>query len=36
LEVEIAATLLNETLKSKIESEAQQLRYLPRGSKLPL
>lgn len=36
LEVEVAASLLNETLKSKIESEAQQLRYLPRGSKLPI
>lgn len=36
LEVEIAATLLNETLKSKIECEAQSLRYLPRGSKLPI
>lgn len=36
LEVEMAATLINDTLKSKIECEAQQLRYLPRGSSLPL
>lgn len=36
LEVEVAATLLNETLKSKIEMEAQELRFLPRGSSLPI
>jgi UDP-glucose 6-dehydrogenase len=36
LEVEIAATLLSDNLRSKIEAEAQQLRYLPRGSKLPI
>ncbi|CAB4124138.1 Phage late-transcription coactivator [uncultured Caudovirales phage] len=36
LEVEVAATLVNDTLKYKIESEAQNLRYLPRGSKLPI
>jgi hypothetical protein len=36
LEVELAATLVNDVLKSKIKSEAQQLRYLPRSSKLPL
>jgi hypothetical protein len=36
MEVELAASLVNENLKSKIESEAQKLRYLPRTSKLPL
>lgn len=36
LEVEVAATLVNDSLKSKIESDAQQLRYLPRSSQLPL
>ena len=36
LEVEMAATLINDSLKSKVECEAQQLRYLPRGSSLPI
>lgn len=36
LEVELAALLVNDSLKSKIESDAQQLRYLPRSSQLPL
>ena len=36
LEIEMAATMINESLKSKIEGEAQQLRYLPRGSSLPI
>jgi hypothetical protein len=36
MEVELAATLLNDNLKSKIEAEAQQLRYLPRSSRLPI
>lgn len=36
LEIEVAATLINDSLKSKIECEAQQLRYLPSGSKLPI
>lgn len=36
LEVEVAATLVNDTLKELIQSEAQNLRYLPRGSKLPI
>jgi hypothetical protein len=36
MEVELAATLVNENLKSKIEAEAQQLRYLPRSSRLPI
>lgn len=36
LEIEMAATMINENIKSKIEGEAQELRYLPRGSSLPL
>ena len=36
LEVEVAATLINDALKSIIQGEAMELRYLPRGSKLPL
>lgn len=36
LEVEMAATLMNESLKAKIKTEAQLLRYLPRSSKLPI
>ena len=36
LEVEVAASLINEALKSIIQGEAMELRYLPRGSKLPL
>jgi hypothetical protein len=37
LEVEVAATLLNQSLKYKIEEEARDLRFLPnKGAKLPL
>lgn len=36
LEVEAAATLVNEVLKAKLEEEAMFLRYLPRSAKLPL
>lgn len=36
LEVEVAASLINDSLKSLIEGEAMDLRFLPRGSKLPL
>jgi hypothetical protein len=36
LEIEIAATLINDSLKSLIQGEAQELRYLPRESKLPI
>lgn len=36
LEIEVAATLINECLKSIIEGEAMELRFLPRGSRLPL
>jgi len=36
LEVEVAAQLINPTLKSKIELEARTLRYLPKDSTLPV
>jgi hypothetical protein len=36
LEIEVAATLINSSLKSKIENEARDLRFLPKGSKLPI
>lgn len=36
LEVEMAATLVNETLKDILESEASELRYLPKSGKLPI
>ena len=36
LEIEVAATLINDSLKSIIEGEAMELRFLPRGSRLPL
>jgi hypothetical protein len=36
LEPELAATLLNPTLKFRIEEEARDLRFLPQISKLPL
>ena len=36
LEVEVAATLVNDTLKDLIETEAAELRYLPKSGKLPL
>jgi len=36
LEIEVAASLINESLKGIIESEAMDLRFLPRGSKLPI
>lgn len=36
LEIEVAATLINESLKSIIEGEAEQLRYLPRTGRLPI
>lgn len=36
LEVESAATLVNDVLKSKLEEEAQLLNYLPRSAKLPI
>ena len=36
LEIEIAASMINDSLKSIIEGEAMKLRFLPRGSQLPL
>jgi len=36
LEIEVAASMINEALKSIIEGEAMELRFLPRGGKLPL
>lgn len=36
LEVEVAATMVNDSLKSIIEGEAMELRFLPRGSRLPV
>jgi len=36
LEIEVAANLINESLKSIIEGEAMEMRYLPRGGRLPL
>lgn len=35
-EVEVAAMLLNDTLKELIQAEAQDLRFLPRAGKLAL
>jgi hypothetical protein len=36
LEIEVAAQLIDETLKEKIEEEAKKLRYIQRTSELPL
>jgi len=36
LEIEVAASLINEIMKANIEVEAQSLRFIPRGSKLPI
>jgi len=36
LEIEVAASLINEALKSIIQGEAMDLRFLPRGDKLPI
>lgn len=35
IEIESAASLINEQLKSRIKEEAQMLNFLPKGSKLP-
>jgi hypothetical protein len=35
-EIELAATLLNDHLKEIIQSEAQDLRFLPRQAKLAI
>lgn len=36
LEPEVAASLVNEVLKARIRSEAMDLNYLEKASKLPL
>lgn len=36
LEIEVAAMLIDESLKDKIEQEAKKLRYIQRTSELPL
>lgn len=36
LEVEAAASLVNDVLKSKLEEEAQLLNYIPKGARLPI
>ena len=36
LEPEVAGSLVNASLKGKLEEEARDLRFLPKGSKLPL
>lgn len=36
IEIEAAASLVNDQLKSRIKEEAQMLNFLPKGSKLPL
>ena len=36
LEIEVAASLINESLKSIIEGEAMEMRYIPRGGRLPI
>ena len=36
LEIEVAASLVNSNLKSKIESDAQEMRLMPSVSKLPI
>lgn len=36
LEIESAALLVNDVLKSRIEEEAQLLHFLPRSAKLPI
>jgi len=36
LEIEVAATMINDALKSIIEGEAMEMRFLPRRSRLPL
>jgi len=36
LEMEVAATLINEELKARIEEEAEELRIIPKTGRLPL
>lgn len=35
LEIEVAATLINDSLKSIIEGEAMEMRFLPKINRLP-
>jgi len=36
MEIETAAKLLSAIIKAKLETEAQELNFLPKTSKLPL
>ena len=36
IEVEVAAGLINDVLKTRLEEDAQELRYIPRSSRLPI
>lgn len=36
LEIEVASTLVNSNLKSKLESDAQDLNLLPKSNRLPI
>lgn len=36
MEVEVASTLINNNLKSKIENDAQDLNLLPKTARLPI
>lgn len=36
LEIEMAASLINDSLKSIIEGEAMELRFIPRSGRLPI
>ena len=36
LEPEVAATLINDELKAKIEEEAEALRIIPKNGRLPI
>lgn len=36
LEMEVAATLINEELKARIEEEAEERRIIPKSGRLPL
>lgn len=36
IEVEIAAGLINDVLRTRLEEDAQELRYIPRSSRLPI
>jgi hypothetical protein len=36
MEIEVAATLVNQNLKAKIENNAMDLNLLPKSNKLPI